>query len=134
MSEAENAHNPGSSKMSPGSSSSLRELFLQAAEIEDASARRAFLSQVCGEDADLRRRVEELLAADEQAGPAPTGAAESESVGAVIGRYKLLERIGEGGCGVVYVAEQREPVRRRVALKIIKLGMDTKQVVARFEG
>src|SRR5579864_1649664 len=138
MSEAENVHNPRSSKMSPGSSRSLRELFLQAAEIEDAGARRAFLSQVCGEDADLWRRVEELLAADEQAGPVPsaeasTGGSESESVGAVIGRYKLLEKIGEGGCGVVYVAEQQEPVRRRVALKIIKLGMDTRSVVARFE-
>src|SRR5438874_817020 len=53
--------------------------------------------------------------------------------GAMIGRYKLLEKIGEGGFGTVYVAEQREPVKRRVALKIIKLGMDTKQVIARFE-
>ncbi len=51
----------------------------------------------------------------------------------MIGRYKLLERLGEGGCGVVYVAEQTEPIRRRVALKVIKLGMDTNQVVARFE-
>src|SRR5437667_1752751 len=56
-----------------------------------------------------------------------------ESLGTLIGRYKLRERIGEGGCGVVYVAEQTEPMRRRVALKVIKLGMDTKQVVARFE-
>src|SRR5439155_25270588 len=56
-----------------------------------------------------------------------------EAVGQKIGRYKILERVGEGGCGVVYVAEQTEPVRRRVALKVIKLGMDTKQVVARFE-
>ncbi|HKY09637.1 MAG TPA: serine/threonine-protein kinase, partial [Candidatus Binatia bacterium] len=56
-----------------------------------------------------------------------------EVIGQKIGRYKLLERVGEGGCGVVYVAEQTEPVRRRVALKVIKLGMDTKQVVARFE-
>ena len=54
-------------------------------------------------------------------------------MGAVIGRYKLLEKIGEGGFGAVYVAEQREPVKRRVALKIIKLGMDTKEVIARFE-
>ena len=59
--------------------------------------------------------------------------APDEAVGQTLGRYKLLERIGEGGCGVVYVAEQTEPVRRRVALKVIKLGMDTKQVVARFE-
>jgi serine/threonine protein kinase len=56
-----------------------------------------------------------------------------EKPGTVIGRYKLRERIGEGGCGVVYVAEQEEPVRRRVALKVIKLGMDSRQVVARFE-
>ena len=59
--------------------------------------------------------------------------APDEAVGQTLGRYKLLERVGEGGCGVVYVAEQTEPVRRRVALKVIKLGMDTKQVVARFE-
>jgi hypothetical protein len=57
----------------------------------------------------------------------------SEMLGQKIGRYKVLELIGEGGCGVVYVAEQIEPVRRRVALKVIKLGMDTRQVVARFE-
>ena len=56
-----------------------------------------------------------------------------EAVGQTLGRYKLMERLGEGGCGVVCVAEQTEPVRRRVALKVIKLGMDTKQVVARFE-
>ncbi len=56
-----------------------------------------------------------------------------ETVGQKIGRYKMLEKVGEGGCGVVCVAEQTEPVRRRVALKVIKLGMDTKQVVARFE-
>src|SRR5258708_39551965 len=56
-----------------------------------------------------------------------------EVIGQKIGRYKILERVGEGGCGVVYVAEQTDPVRRRVALKVIKLGMDTKQVVARFE-
>jgi len=56
--------------------------------------------------------------------------APDEAVGQTLGRYKLLERVGEGGCGVVYVAEQTEPVRRRVALKVIKLGMDTKQVVA----
>jgi hypothetical protein len=57
----------------------------------------------------------------------------TEKPGDAIGRYKLREQIGEGGCGVVYVAEQSEPVRRRVALKVIKLGMDTKQVIARFE-
>ena len=57
----------------------------------------------------------------------------AEKPGDRIGRYKLLQQIGEGGCGVVYMAEQEEPVRRRVALKVIKLGMDTKQVIARFE-
>jgi eukaryotic-like serine/threonine-protein kinase len=57
----------------------------------------------------------------------------SEQPGDTLDRYKLMEKIGEGGCGVVYVAEQTEPVRRRVALKVIKLGMDTRQVVARFE-
>src|SRR5881398_1986859 len=57
----------------------------------------------------------------------------SEESGARIGPYKLLQKIGEGGCGVVYMAEQEEPVRRRVALKVIKLGMDTKSVIARFE-
>jgi len=62
-----------------------------------------------------------------------TPEAQNEAVGQTLGRYKLLERVGEGGCGVVYVAEQTEPVRRRVALKVIKLGMDTKAVVARFE-
>src|ERR1051325_5879627 len=62
-----------------------------------------------------------------------TTRAEDEALGQTLGRYKLLEKIGEGGCGVVYVAEQKEPVRRKVALKIIKLGMDTKMVVARFE-
>src|SRR5262249_41947515 len=57
----------------------------------------------------------------------------TEGPGSVIGRYKLLQKIGEGGCGVVYMAEQEEPVRRRVALKLIKVGMDTKQVIARFD-
>jgi serine/threonine protein kinase len=67
--------------------------------------------------------------ADRPTTPAPA----PEELGAQIGRYKLLQKIGEGGCGTVYMAEQEEPVRRRVALKVIKLGMDTKQVVARFE-
>ena len=57
----------------------------------------------------------------------------AEKLGDRVGRYKILQQIGEGGCGVVYVAEQEEPVRRRVALKVIKLGMDTKSVIARFE-
>ena len=138
MSEVEHAHSQGSSEMSPPACRKLRELFLEAAEIEDAAARAAFLDLACGKDAGLRRRVEELLAADQEAGqpPPPPAALEprpGESVGSVIGRYKLLQQIGEGGCGVVYMAEQVEAVRRQVALKIIKLGMDTKSVVARFE-
>jgi len=110
--------------------------------------RAAFLQRECAGDAALRARLEALLAAHEQPNPLlatvseanqPTVKAElaedplAEDVGQTIGRYKLLEKVGEGGCGVVYVAEQTEPVRRRVALKVIKLGMDTKAVVARFE-
>src|SRR5215472_5324395 len=103
-------HSQGSSKMSPRASKKLRELFLEAAEIEDAEARAAFLNRACGGDALLRQRVEELLTADHAAGPTPTQAAPAEQglgegVGSLIGRYKLLEQIGEGGCGVVYVAE-----------------------------
>jgi serine/threonine protein kinase len=115
--------------------------------------RAAYLDRTCADDADLRHRVEMLLGAFERAGgfmkqPAVSLASiggegqgeralrrllPTEKPGDRIGRYKLLEQIGEGGCGVVYVAEQEEPVRRRVALKIIKLGMDTKQVIARFD-
>ncbi|MCY3001525.1 MAG: serine/threonine protein kinase, partial [Planctomycetota bacterium] len=108
--------------------------------------RAAFLLGACGKDAGLRSKVEALLKADAEAGsfmalPAlekaldPLGARSpgAEQAGAQIGRYRLLEQIGEGGMGTIWMAEQREPVKRRVALKIIKLGMDTKQVIARFE-
>ena len=123
-------------------------LFRAAVELPPGVARRAFLEQACASDSALRQRLEALLAAHEQTGgalaePAPPAKVtmkiefadepEDETVGQQIGRYKMLEKVGEGGCGVVYVAEQTEPVRRRVALKVIKLGMDTKQVVARFE-
>jgi|GEM_PF-1476080 len=111
------------------------------------SERESFLQAVCGSDKPLRQRLGALLSAHEQpetllatqADTAPPTIkldlddAPDEAVGQTLGRYKLLERIGEGGCGMVYVAEQKEPVRRKVALKVIKLGMDTKQVVARFE-
>src|SRR5882762_4628442 len=103
-----------------------------------------YLSEACKGDGEFRRRVEALLEAHEQAGDflgrpaaerppkaAPVMAAENS--GDRIGHYKLLQQIGEGGWGVVYMAEQEEPVRRRVALKIIKPGMDTKNVMARFE-
>lgn len=103
--------------------------------------RNDFLTEACRGDANLRRRVENLLRAHENAGDflslhpktTPPGTTLSEREGSVIGRYTLLEKIGEGGFGIVYMAEQKEPVRRLVALKIIKLGMDTRQVVARFE-
>src|SRR5262249_4827380 len=101
-----------------------------------------FLDRACGSDAGLRTRVEELLRAHQAAGhflggPANRDATNdhqfSEHAGTVIGPYKLLEQVGEGGMGAVWMAQQLEPVRRKVALKLIKPGMDSKQVVARFE-
>jgi len=119
-------------------------IFDAAIRLRSPAERTAYLSQACGGDSALRAEVEELIEAHDQAGdfleiPAiekelpSEGDPRAEGPGTLIGRYKLLEKIGEGGFGVVYMAEQTEPVRRRVALKIIKLGMDTKQVIARFE-
>src|SRR5689334_3204724 len=125
-------------------------LFNEALERRDAAERARFLNEACGGDAALRERVENLLRAQEEIGafmaqpsrkPAELDLNQTghvvipltEKAGDRIGRYKLLQQIGEGGCGVVYMAEQEEPVRRRVALKVIKVGMDTKQVIARFE-
>lgn len=120
-------------------------LFLAAAEIANPRERAAFLEKECANDDALRRRVEALLISNDEAGdflqpPAPNPEIEAElarlkpeEAGERIGNYKLLQQIGEGGFGVVWMAEQERPVRRRVALKIIKLGMDTGQVVARFE-
>jgi len=124
------------------------EALVALAREKSADKRPAFLEAVCDGDGALRQRLESLLAAHEQpetllatqaAAARPTikldlADAPDEAVGQTLGRYKLLERVGEGGCGVVYVAGQTEPVRRRVALKVIKLGMDTKQVVARRGG
>ena len=119
----------------------VRDLFLAAAEVSGAH-RPAYLSDHCT-DPDVRAAVERLLAAhDEPASvldrPAPAGPTAAyapivERVGTMIGPYKLMEQIGEGGFGLVFVAEQQEPVRRKVALKIIKPGMDSRQVIARFE-
>jgi eukaryotic-like serine/threonine-protein kinase len=127
--------------------SNREELLFQLASLKPADARAEFLNRECGDDTVLHQRLEPLLAAHEQSEgvlaesvPAVKATMKveladvpDETIGQKIGRYKILERVGEGGCGVVYVAEQTEPVRRRVALKVIKLGMDTKQVVARFE-
>ena len=101
-----------------------------------AEERAARLDEACADDARLRAEVESLLEAHDEVGEFlsdPDVAAAPESAGAVVGRYRLLQRIGEGGFGDVFMAEQRAPVRRRVALKVIKLGMDTRQVIARFE-
>ncbi|MCK4282931.1 MAG: serine/threonine protein kinase, partial [Candidatus Brocadiae bacterium] len=119
-------------------------IFNEAAEIESPQDRKAYLEKACGGDAELRAAVEELLRLHESnrrfmavpvLGPRDTVhlIPPTEKPGDVIGCYKLLEKIGEGGFGVVYMAQQQAPVRRRVALKVIKLGMDTKAVVARFE-
>jgi serine/threonine protein kinase/tetratricopeptide (TPR) repeat protein len=123
------------------------EVIFDAALALLTAQRPAYLDQACGHDGPLRQRVELLLQSHEQAGeflepsrPAsgPGGTMvvappPSEKPGDVIGNYKIRELLGEGGCGAVYVAEQTEPVRRRVALKVIKLGMDTRSVIARFE-
>jgi eukaryotic-like serine/threonine-protein kinase len=121
---------------------SLEELLFQAAlEKSSPAERAAFLDRVCRDNPELRARLEVLLEgcfraegflADPAAGQTVLLPV-NEKPGDRIGRYKLLQKIGEGGCGLVYVAEQEQPVRRRVALKVIKLGMDTHQVIARFE-
>jgi serine/threonine protein kinase len=128
-------------------------IFEQALEIGSEPAREEFLHRACGGNTAMRHRLQGLLRAHDRAGKfleharpaeAATGVTPAaapttvslpltEKPGERIGRYKLLQKIGEGGCGVVYMAEQEEPVRRRVALKIIKLGMDTRSVIARFE-
>ncbi len=115
---------------------SIETLFHAATTRAAGAERRAYLDGACGDDADLRARVEALLAAHDEAQgflESPAVVSPQEGPGSVIGPYKLLQQIGEGGMGVVYMAEQQHPVRRKVALKIIKLGMDTVQVIARFE-
>src|SRR3954462_14486867 len=132
----------------------VREVFLKALP-KNPAERAIYLDEACAGNAELHQQVEELLAEQAKVAgfletPVVAGVRSlpndaftekgtaileslSEKPGQRIGRYKLLQNIGEGGCGVVYMAEQEEPVRRRVALKIIKLGMDTRSVIARFE-
>jgi serine/threonine protein kinase len=120
-----------------------RDVFIAALQKQSVADRAAFLAEACAGNADLREQVEALLRENEQLGSflespaaaltAATDERLSERPGTVIGPYKLLEQIGEGGFGVVYMAEQQQPVRRKVALKVIKPGMDSKQVIARFE-
>jgi WD40 repeat protein/serine/threonine protein kinase len=130
----------------------VQAVFLAAAEEPSPPGRAAVLDRECGPDAELRRRVEALLKAHDAPGsfldrPADPGTGAStpdpgtsseplaapEAPGTQVGPYTLLEELGEGGFGVVFLAEQQRPVRRTVALKILKPGMDSKQVVARFE-
>ena len=121
-------------------------IFKIAVEIPSPAARAEYLDQACGDDASLRQRIQLLLRAREQSSSflevAPLAVVQADTSVPVsvpdlneteIGPYKIREKIGEGGMGVVYVAEQTEPVQRKVAIKVIKPGMDTKEVIARFE-
>jgi serine/threonine protein kinase len=118
-------------------------IFAEALEKRTADQRAAFLDAVCGANAEQRARLERLLKSHDEAGSflrQSLAARETvdqqpltERPGTVIGPYKLMEQLGEGGMGLVFVAEQQEPVRRKVALKVIKPGMDTREVIARFE-
>jgi eukaryotic-like serine/threonine-protein kinase len=120
----------------------IEAVFNEALGLEPGE-RDAFIARAAGDDQALRKKVLELFGFHDKAGRFLDGRASfwtkdadetiREQPGTVIGRYKLLEQIGEGGFGVVYLAEQQEPVRRQVAFKIIKPGMDTRQVIARFE-
>jgi eukaryotic-like serine/threonine-protein kinase len=123
--------------------SNIDSIFCSAIDIESPEGRDLYLQQICGDDKQLRSQLTRLLNAHFHGGsildsPASAFVSSldhpiSEKPGTMIGPYKLLDQIGEGGFGVVYVAEQERPVRRKVALKIIKPGMDTRQVIGRFE-
>ncbi|MBC7856822.1 MAG: protein kinase, partial [Pirellulaceae bacterium] len=118
-----------------------REIFTAALTRTNPAERAAYLDEHCAGDAALRQRIESLLVEHQELGSfmdVPTSNATidqpaKEKPGTQIGPYKLLQQIGEGGMGVVYMAEQTEPVQRKVALKVIKPGMDSRQIIARFE-
>ena len=117
-----------------------KDIFAEALRLTNPAERAAYVARACAGNPALRREVESLLSAHAQAGDfldltrsLPASDFLIEPTGTMIGRYKLLQKIGEGGFGVVYMAEQVEPVQRKVALKIIKAGMDTREVIARFE-
>ncbi|MCS7468105.1 serine/threonine protein kinase, partial [Stieleria sp. ICT_E10.1] len=131
--------------MPSDSSEKEKRIFLEAIEIGQKEARDAFLGETCGDDHALRQRIEKRLVAHEQP-ESLLGDAHLEDADATValptsvetsddrvGPYHLRERIGEGGMGIVFVADQKEPLRRRVALKVIKPGLDTDAVIARFE-
>jgi eukaryotic-like serine/threonine-protein kinase len=116
----------------------LKEILAGAVARRDPAMRAAYLAEACGADDQLRAKVEGLIRAYEEKGDRveqalPVPDRPPESPGTMVGRYKLLQEIGEGGFGLVFMAEQTEPVHRRVALKVIKAGMDTREVIARFE-
>jgi len=131
---------------------SLKPIFVAARQLTDPQDRQAYLQEACGENTEMRRRIEDLLAVLDQATSSPLDMAVEKFAPAqtgtpgraldepldlsshpMIGPYKLLERVGEGGMGTVYMAQQMQPVKRKVALKLIKPGMDSKEVIARFE-
>ena len=123
----------------PAQKRDAKAIFSAAIEYYEPEQWEGYIVNACGEDEGLRQRVRALLDAHRQSdsfldhnADKTSAAAITERPGTQIGPYKLLQEIGEGGFGVVYMAEQVEPVRRKVALKIIKPGMDTKQVIARF--
>ena len=132
--------------------SRIQEIFAAAVDISDLVERDALLDRECGDSPALRAQIADLLAVRPQAEEffsdcraddstpvvspdllETSSEANDKHIGLRIGPYRLLQKIGEGGCGGVYMAEQEKPVRRRVALKVIKLGMDTRNVIARFE-
>ena len=119
----------------------IDELFWRASLITSAAERNAYLDDACQNDPATRQRIDHLLALQPQAEqflenglvPPSSGDSATDMTGTVIGNYKLLEQIGQGGMGVVFMAEQQQPVRRKVAVKILRRGMDTDEIVGRFE-